>query len=86
MESPNNEGDKGPTRLLLPPNEIFSAKNELYLIELLAKWSPMKTPKQLGLLPRLLTSYPSQTDSTALLLKTIPTKLIEHGEVKLMVT
>lgn len=45
-------GDKVPTRLLLPPNEISSARNELYLtIKLLA----METHKQLRLLPRLLT-------------------------------
>lgn len=37
MESSNNHGDKAPMRPLLPPSETFSAKNALYLIELLAK-------------------------------------------------
>lgn len=78
MESTNNGGDKGPTRLLLPRNEIFSAKNELYLIELLAKWTCTETPNNLGYCQGYLLAVLHK-----LLLKTIPTKLTEHGEVKL---
>lgn len=40
MESPNNRGNKAPTRHHLPPNETSRAG--LYLIELLANgaWKP----------------------------------------------
>lgn len=37
MESPNNGEDKAPTKHPLPSNETFSAKNGLYLTELLAR-------------------------------------------------
>lgn len=54
MESLNDEGDKAPTRHLFPSNENSSVRNGLYLIEVLAKECPWKTPEQPRLLLRLL--------------------------------
>lgn len=48
MESSNNHGDKAPIRPLLPPNKTSSAKNGLYLIELLAKEPNGNPPNNSG--------------------------------------
>ena len=82
MESPNNRGDRAPTRHLLPPNETFRAWNELHLIELLAKGThgnlqiTQAIAKTIGCFP--------QSDGKTLLLKTVSTYLTGHGEVKLV--
>lgn len=39
MGSLNNASNKAPIRLLLPPNEISSAKNGSHLLKRLIKWA-----------------------------------------------
>lgn len=48
MKSSNNGGDNALTRHLLSSNEMSSARNGLYLIELLAKGTTWKTPDNSG--------------------------------------
>ena len=82
MESPNNRGDRVPTRHFLPPNEISRPGNGLHLIELLAKGThgnlqiTQAIAKTIGCFP--------QSDGKTLLLKTVSTYLTEHGDVKLV--
>lgn len=54
MESRNNGQDNVPSRYFMQPSIISSAKNELHLIELLAKVALCTDPTQHRLLPRLL--------------------------------
>lgn len=46
MESLNNKEDSAPTRYLLPPSELSSARNGLYLVEVIGQRDPMENPKQ----------------------------------------
>lgn len=68
MKSPNNGGDRPPAGHLLSPNEVFSTRTELHIIELLAKVNPQ--PSQTCQDHRLLsTSWqqgPIPEDSTTL--------------------
>lgn len=48
MESQNHWGDNAPARQLSLPNETFSSRNRLNLVELLAKGAPWKSPKISG--------------------------------------
>lgn len=52
MELQNNRGYKAPTKHPLLLSGVFSARNGLLLIALLAR-GPMETHKQLIILPRL---------------------------------
>lgn len=79
MKSPNN---KDLSRHFLPQNETCSARNELYLIKLLAKWKPSNT--QTFGKP---VSCSAQTDGENLLLMTTKTtQLSECGERELVST
>lgn len=51
-QNKTKQGDKAPTRYLLPPNE--TSKNGVHLIELLVKRGSYKQPKEPRLLPKLL--------------------------------
>ena len=45
MASPHNEGDNVPTRHLIAKSQTSSDRNELYLVDLLAKRVPGKSLK-----------------------------------------
>ena len=81
MKCPNNGGHRFPTGHLLSPNEAFSARTGLHLIELSVNGVSWKSPNNPGCCQdyRLL----SPTDGRAPLLKTPSTYRTEHGEVEL---
>lgn len=56
MESPHDGGDSALARYLMPPSKTFSTRNELQLVDSMAKETPWKTPSYNRLLPRLLVS------------------------------
>lgn len=66
-------------RSCMETNEVSSPRNGLYLIELLTK---PQTTQDIG----KATDCSSKVEDGALLLKTMPTKLMKHIEVKLMST
>lgn len=82
MESPNNRGGKAPIRHLLLPTQISHSRSESHLIELLAKGLHKKPQTSLSIAKA--TGCSPQTNGKALLLKTMPTYLIEYGEVELV--
>ena len=53
IQTPNNEEDNAPTGNHFSPNEAFSTRIELHIIELLFKGNLKGIPKQTRLLPRL---------------------------------
>jgi len=71
MESPTGRGDKAPTRHLSSSNNTFNERNELHLIELLAKRVPWKPSKTLLAVAKAIDHSP-QTDGKAPVLKTTP--------------
>lgn len=76
MKSLNNRGDRAPTRYFASPNEGSSIRNQLHLIELLAKrisWQLNNSCSCQGYV-----GFP-QTHGKGLLLKTTPTQLTKHG-------
>lgn len=84
MRSLNNRGDKAqPTKT--SPSEISSARNGLYI--LLSCWpnEPHGTPQTTQDISKSI-GCSSQIDGKALLLKTTPMHLIEHGKVELLPT
>ena len=76
MDSLNNRVAKAPTTHLLPPSETSSARNGLQITELLIRGVSWKLPNNSGYSQTI--GYSLQTDGKALLLKTIPTYLIEE--------
>lgn len=81
MELPNKWGDNVPTRHLLPLSVTFTARNELRLVELLAKGAPKEPPNNSGCCQGY---CPLETDSKTSLLKTTLIYLIKHREAQLM--
>ena len=53
IKSPNNEGDRVPTRYHLSPKEAFSTETELQSMEMIGKGVQWKSSKQPSLLLRL---------------------------------
>ena len=81
MKSPNNR--RVPAGYLLSPNEVSSTPNGLHLVEFLAKGAPQEpTNNPGGCQDYRIECFPQTWK--ALLLKTMPTQLTEHREVKLV--
>lgn len=78
MKSPNNERDGVLTGQMLPLKEALSAGTGLYPMELLAIAVPRAVTKWKDCSPQTDSKHPRQ--------KTIPTQLIDRGEVELLPT
>lgn len=79
MESPNNRGwrDKVLPRHLLLPNEASIASTDTHLLD-------KGRHGDLQIIQTMTTDCSSQTEGKALLLKAVPTHLIEHREVEMV--
>lgn len=83
MKLPNNGGDT--TDHILSSNQAFSTRIGLPLINL-SKWREFHGNSQITQAVAKTTGCSSETDFKAPLLKTVPTQLMEHEEVKLVYT
>lgn len=76
------QGYKAPTRHFLPPNAVSGARNELHVIEILAKGA-YGNPQMTQVVAKAVSCSP-QIGDKALSLKTMLTYLIENGVVELL--